>query len=62
MFVRPLHATVRDPANPAAPLPAEGREVPRNCYWLRRLAKGDVEECEEPQAPDNAAAQPPPED
>jgi hypothetical protein len=43
MFVRPLHPIVRDPENPPIPLPADGREVPRNAYWLRRLAKADVE-------------------
>jgi hypothetical protein len=44
MQVRPRSGLlVRDPANPPIPLPAEGAEVPRTTYWLRRLAKGDVE-------------------
>jgi len=34
---------VRDPATREA-LPAKGRSVPRNAYWLRRLNDGDVVE------------------
>ncbi|NKE43577.1 DUF2635 domain-containing protein [Roseomonas frigidaquae] len=32
-------------------LPAEGREVPRDAYWMRRLADGDVIETLPPAAP-----------
>lgn len=32
---------VRDPVTREV-LPAKGRTVPRNAYWLRRLADGDV--------------------
>lgn len=39
---------VRDPARPSTPLPAEGADVPRTPYWMRRLAKGDVELAPEP--------------
>ncbi|MBN2751987.1 MAG: DUF2635 domain-containing protein [Rhodospirillaceae bacterium] len=44
VFVKPSGTTqVRDPDDPLRrPLPAEGREVPANAYWLRRLADGDV--------------------
>lgn len=42
--VKPATALqVRDPAT-AQPIPAEGAEVARNGYWLRRLAEGDVTE------------------
>jgi hypothetical protein len=36
---------VRDPVT-LAELPAKGKSVPRNAYWLRRLADGDVIEAE----------------
>lgn len=36
---------VRDPATRQA-LPAEGAEVPRNTYWMRRLRDGDVIEAQ----------------
>ena len=32
-------------------LPAEGREVPRDAYWMRRLRDGDVIETLPPDAP-----------
>ncbi|AGC43258.1 hypothetical protein MYSTI_01927 [Myxococcus stipitatus DSM 14675] len=42
MFVKPKPgALVRDPVT-RQPLPVEGREVPENSFWLRRLAVGDV--------------------
>lgn len=42
MIVRPAPGRlVRDPGT-GAPLPAEGRPVPSNQYWHRRLAAGDV--------------------
>lgn len=46
LFVKPAPGLiVRDPASPsAAPLPAEGKAVPRDSFWLRRLEQGDVEE------------------
>ena len=34
---------VRYPTPPYAMLPAEGREVPDNQYWRRRIRDGDVE-------------------
>ena len=44
MFVVPKEdLLVRDPASLEL-LPAEGREVPRNQFWLRRLRDGDVTE------------------
>lgn len=49
LFVKPAPGlTVRDPAAPgAAPLPSEGKAVPRDSFWLRRIADGDVEETSE---------------
>ncbi|WP_207458653.1 DUF2635 domain-containing protein [Azospirillum sp. SYSU D00513] len=42
MFVKPAAGLlVRDPVN-REPLPAEGREVPDDQFWHRRLADGDV--------------------
>lgn len=35
---------VRMPERGHALMPAEGCEVPRNVYWARRLAVGDVQE------------------
>lgn len=32
------------------PLPEKGQVVPRNTYWLRRLADGDVHETAKPQS------------
>lgn len=45
LYVKPAGATpVRDPADPTlAPLPAEGKAVPKTTYWLRRLTDRDVE-------------------
>jgi hypothetical protein len=37
---------VRDPET-AAPLPPEGKAVPRVSFWLRRLRDGDVTVVEE---------------
>ncbi len=37
---------VRDPYNHYAVV-AEATEVPKNAYWLRRVAQGDVEIVEE---------------
>lgn len=34
---------VRDPAS-GQPLPAEGKVVPRDSYWLRRVKDGDAVE------------------
>jgi hypothetical protein len=49
MFVVPKPGlTVRDPIT-RQPLPAEGAEVPRDSYWIRRVTDGDV--TEEGQAP-----------
>ncbi len=42
MFVRSAPgALVRDPAT-GEPLPESGRKVPRDEYWMRRLADGDL--------------------
>ncbi|MBP0492170.1 DUF2635 domain-containing protein [Roseomonas indoligenes] len=47
MLVKPAKGlAVRDPELNDA-LPSEGRDVPRNEYWLRRIAEGDVREVEE---------------
>lgn len=44
MHVKPKAGLlVRDPAN-RGPLPASGRKVPQNEYWMRRLRDGDVVE------------------
>jgi hypothetical protein len=46
MLVKPARGlAIRDP-DLLDTLPPEGREVPRNEYWLRRLADGDVREVE----------------
>jgi hypothetical protein len=43
VYVKPKKgALVRDPVS-FQPLPEQGREVPDNGYWRRRLADGDVE-------------------
>lgn len=48
LFVRPGPGLiVRDPET-KAPLPAEGREVPLDTYWFRRLQDGDVVEEQPP--------------
>lgn len=42
MFVKPAAGVkVRDPIS-RLHLPEEGREVPEDTYWTRRLAGGDV--------------------
>lgn len=44
MFVKPKPGLiVRDPRS-KRPIPPEGREVPAESYWLRRLRSGDVVE------------------
>lgn len=65
MRVRPRAGlVVRDPLNPAIPLPAEGLDVPRSSYWRRRLRVRDVElvedrdALEEIQGRDDAAKPP----
>jgi hypothetical protein len=44
MFVKPAEGLkVRDPAHPTrAHIPAEGKRVPEDAYWIRRLQAGDV--------------------
>lgn len=44
-FIEPTRPglIVRDPVT-AQPLPEAGAEKPRNSYWLRRVADGDVRE------------------
>lgn len=45
VHVRPAEGRqVRMPERGQALMPAEGGEVPRNVYWARRLAVGDVQE------------------
>ena len=45
IFVKPAPGMKqRMPENPRELLPAEGAEVERNAFWLRRLADGDVVE------------------
>jgi hypothetical protein len=47
MLVKPARGlAVRDPELMDL-LPADGREVPRNDYWLRRIADGDVREADD---------------
>jgi hypothetical protein len=45
IHVRPLPGgRVRDPDDPAlAPLPPEGKHVPRSPFWLRLIQQGEVE-------------------
>lgn len=48
MLVKPARGlAVRDPQLLDV-LPAEGRDVPRDDYWMRRLRDGDVKEVEPP--------------
>jgi len=48
MFVKPAPGRkVRDPLT-GAPMPAEGAEVPRAQYWMRRLKAGDVAQATPP--------------
>lgn len=55
MFVKPKPGlVVRDPES-KRPLPSEGREVPSEGYWLRRLRSGDVVEAI--QIPDSSEAE-----
>lgn len=49
VFVKPAAGrNVRDPATKKH-IPAEGIQVPRSSYWLRRLRDGDVLAAEAPQ-------------
>ncbi|WP_034627447.1 DUF2635 domain-containing protein [Desulfocurvibacter africanus] len=56
MFVKPSRPglVVRDPVT-KEPLSPEGREVPRNSFWTRRLTGGDVVTAPRPET---ATAQP----
>lgn len=48
MYVKPVQGrTVPDPSRGDA-LPPEGRDVPDNQYWQRRLIDGDVEQVTPP--------------
>jgi hypothetical protein len=50
MKVKPAPGrAVRDPSNMQL-LPEDGREVPNNQFWQRRLRDGDVIEAAEPRA------------
>lgn len=45
VHVRPVEGRlVRMPERGHALMPAQGCEVPRNVYWARRIAVGDVQE------------------
>ncbi len=45
MYVVPTQGlSVPYPAPSREVLPAEGAEVPRDSYWLRRVSEGDVAE------------------
>ena len=47
IFVRPINnLIVRDPVT-NLPLPAEGKSVPLNTYWARRLKDHSIEQIEE---------------
>jgi hypothetical protein len=48
MYVKPLVKLVRDPKT-LDHLPPEGREVPRDTFWLRLIKEGDVVECKPPE-------------
>lgn len=52
MRVKPAdpRAIIRDP-HTKRPLPAEGREVPDNAFWRRRLMAGEVVRIDDPAAP-----------
>lgn len=55
MFVKPAPGlSVRDPDRHDH-LPAEGREVPDNLFWQRRLRDADVVRAEKPAAEPPAA-------
>jgi hypothetical protein len=42
MFVKPVEGRlIRDPAS-RLPVPAEGRNVPEDAYWMRAVRDGDV--------------------
>jgi uncharacterized protein DUF2635 len=48
MFVKPNAGKImRDPFT-AIPLPPEGRQVPSNTFWRRRVKAGDVVEVKAP--------------
>ena len=51
MMIKPARVgeKIRDPISRAF-IPAEGKEVPRSTFWIRRLACGDVV-IVEPEAP-----------
>lgn len=57
MYVKPAPGRlVRDPTT-KIPIPANGKEVPENSFWVRRLRDGDVEKAEPPAPPAPAVAQ-----
>lgn len=47
MFVKPAPGLKVPDPDTFVPLPAEGRDVPDNTYWRRRLRDGDVIAVEE---------------
>lgn len=59
IFIRPATAgaVIPDPSV-GEPLPADGKAVPRNAYWLGLLARGDIEECEPPTATETTESAP----
>ncbi|CAN0621515.1 DUF2635 domain-containing protein [Burkholderia multivorans] len=48
MFVKPAEGRVVPDPEWGDELPADGRAVPRNAYWRRRVIAGDVVEGEMP--------------
>lgn len=52
MFVKPKPGLkVREPNPPYAHIPEEGKEVPADSYWMRRVRDGDVIQVEPPVTP-----------
>lgn len=48
MHVKPAPGRVVPDPERRDELPEDGREVPRNAYWVRRLKDGDVTETKSP--------------
>jgi len=58
MFVKPINgALVRDPERAYQVLPEAGSTVPRNNYWLRRLADDSVVKAKAPNAKKTSTTQ-----
>jgi hypothetical protein len=49
LYVKPgKDRTLRDPDRDYEVVPPDGKHVPRNIYWLRRIAQGDAVEAKAP--------------